>query len=168
MRALAVTGVLLLVGTAAVAQQAAPATPAATPGMTQAADHRIVMPQTIQWTTAPPSVPRGVQISVLYGDPTKAEPFAMRLRFPANTTLAPHTHPVTEMVTVISGTFRLGTGQTADRNKVQDLPAGSFFAFAPGMAHFAYTDVETIVQVSTTGPWALNYVNPNDDPSRAR
>ena len=32
------------------------------------------------------------------------------------------------------------------------------------MTHFAYTDEETVVQLNTTGPWALNYVDPKDDP----
>jgi hypothetical protein len=38
------------------------------------------------------------------------------------------------------------------RPKAQVLPAGTYFAFPPGTAHFASTDVETIVQISTVGP----------------
>ena len=68
------------------------------------------------------------------------------------------------MVTVISGTFRLGMGETADKAKAKALPAGSFFALSPGMAHFAYADEDTVIQLNSTGPWALNYVNPKDDP----
>jgi hypothetical protein len=65
---------------------------------------------------------------------------------------------------VISGTFTLGMGEVADRNNAKPLPAGSFFAFAPGMAHYAFTDEETVVQINSTGPWGINYVNPKDDP----
>jgi Cupin len=83
---------------------------------------------------------------------------------PGNYHISPHTHPVPEVVTVISGTFKLGNGETADKDKAQPLPAGSFFAFSPGMTHFAYTDEETVVQISSVGPWGLNYVNPKDDP----
>ena len=32
--------------------------------------------------------------------------------------------------------------------------------------HFAWTSVETIVQVHGVGPWAVNYVNPADDPRK--
>jgi hypothetical protein len=43
------------------------------------------------------------------------------------------------------------------------LPAGSFFALSPGMAHFAYDDEDTVIQLNSTGPWGLTYVNPQDD-----
>jgi hypothetical protein len=29
-------------------------------------------------------------------------------------------------------------------------------------------DEETIVQISTTGPWGLTYVNPKDDPRKTQ
>lgn len=32
------------------------------------------------------------------------------------------------------------------------------------MAHYAYTDEEAVIQISTTGPWSVNYLNPADDP----
>jgi mannose-6-phosphate isomerase-like protein (cupin superfamily) len=78
--------------------------------------------------------------------------------------VAPHTHPVDEVITVISGTFALGMGETADQRKAQPLPAGSFFALPPGMAHYVFIDEETVVQISTVGPWGLTYINPKDDP----
>lgn len=34
------------------------------------------------------------------------------------------------------------------------------------MAHYVYTDQETVVQLNTVGPWGLTYVNPADDPRR--
>jgi hypothetical protein len=27
-----------------------------------------------------------------------------------------------------------------------------------------FTDEETVVQINSTGPWGINYVNPKDDP----
>ena len=65
---------------------------------------------------------------------------------------------------MISGTFRIGMGETVDPSKAKALPAGGFFAFPPGMTHFASTDEETVVQLNSIGPWGLNYVNPKDDP----
>jgi hypothetical protein len=32
------------------------------------------------------------------------------------------------------------------------------------MAHYAYTDEETVIQLNSTGPWSLDYVNPDEDP----
>jgi hypothetical protein len=30
--------------------------------------------------------------------------------------------------------------------------------------HFAWTEQETVVQLHSTGPWGITYVNPADDP----
>lgn len=129
-----------------------------------AEEHRIVSPQDIAWGPAPASIPPGAEAAVLYGDPGKEGLFALRLKLPAGYHIPPHMHPKPEIVTVISGTFRLGMGETADKDEGQALPAGSFFALPPGMAHYAYADEDTVLQLNSTGPWALTYVNPADDP----
>ncbi len=126
--------------------------------------HKIVSPQDVRWGPAPDVLPAGAQAAVLMGDPSKEGLFALRLKFPKGYRVAPHTHSVPEVLTVISGTFRLGMGNTADYSKAQPLPAGSFVALPPGMAHHVFVDEDTIVQISTNGPWDLIYVNPKDDP----
>ncbi len=128
----------------------------------------MVSPQDIQWGAAPPVLPEGAEAAVLFGDPTKEGLFVLRLKMPAGYAIPPHTHPVDEAVTVISGSFQLGMGETADQAGATPLPAGSFFLMPPGMAHFAYTDEETVVQVSTNGPWGITYVNPDDDPRKTQ
>lgn len=127
---------------------------------------KMVTAQEIPWSAGPASLPAGAQVTTLYGDASKEGLFAIRLKLPAGYVIPPHTHPRPEVVTVISGTFHLGMGEVADRTKTKALPAGSFFAFAPGMAHFAFMDEETVVQLNSIGPWGLNYVNPADDPRR--
>jgi quercetin dioxygenase-like cupin family protein len=124
----------------------------------------IVNAQEIKWGPAPPSIPSGAQAAVLHGDPGKEGLFSLRLKLPKGYALPPHTHPKPEIVTVISGTFHLGMGEKADKSKSRALPAGSFFALSPGMAHFAYTDEDTVIQLNSTGPWSLTYVDPKDDP----
>ena len=126
--------------------------------------HGIVSPQEIKWGPAPDVLPPGAEAAVLFGDPSKEGLFALRLKLPQGYSVPPHTHPVDEVVTVISGTFGLGMGETADRGAAQPLPAGSFFALPPETAHFVFIDQETIIQISTIGPWGLTYVNPEDDP----
>jgi len=128
--------------------------------------HTIVGASDIKWSPAPPSIPPGAQAAILYGDPGKEGLFVLRLKLPKGYRLAPHTHPKPEIVTVISGTFQLGMGEAADLRKAQPLGAGSFLAMPPGMAHFAFTDEETVIQLNSTGPWSLTYVNPNDDPRK--
>lgn len=130
------------------------------------AKHRIFTPTEIKWGPAPASLPPGAQASVLYGDPAKEGLFALRLKLPKGYRIPPHTHPKPEILTVVSGTFDIGMGETADPAKAKPLPAGSFFAFDPGMAHYASTREETVVQLNSTGPWTVNYINPADDPRK--
>ncbi|MBP1887629.1 cupin domain-containing protein [Sinorhizobium mexicanum] len=131
-------------------------------------EHTMVAPDDIKWGPAPKILPAGAQAAVLFGDPTKQGLFALRLKVPPGYAVPPHTHPADEVVTVISGTFNLGMGETADKGSAHALPAGSFFALPPGTAHFAYFDEETVIQITTNGPWGLNYVNPADDPQKSQ
>jgi quercetin dioxygenase-like cupin family protein len=123
--------------------------------------HTMVNANDVKWKEAPPVLP-GAQISVLYGDPTKEGMFVMRLKLPANYKVPPHTHPVDEIVTVISGEFNIGMGKEFDVSKTKPYTAGGLIAMPPGMEHFVHTKQETVVQISTQGPWALKYINPND------
>ena len=130
--------------------------------------HTMVVPNDIKWGPAPNVLPAGAQAAVLFGDPTKEGLFALRLKFPAGYSIPPHTHPVDEVVTVISGTGNLGMGEKADKSATMALPAGSFFALPPGTAHFVFVDDETVVQITTNGPWGLKYINPADDPRKTQ
>lgn len=130
----------------------------------EAGTHTIVEAGSIEWSAGPASLEPGSEMAVLYGKPSEEGLFAIRLKLPAGYAIAPHSHPKPEVVTVISGTFLLGTGETADKEAAQALPAGSFFAFDPGMTHYVFTDEETVVQLNSSGPWDIVYVNPDDDP----
>jgi quercetin dioxygenase-like cupin family protein len=134
------------------------------PGVGASEDHIVLAPGDIEWAPGPASIPDGAEAAVLYGNPGEDVLFALRLRLPAGYHLPPHTHPRPEVVTVISGAFHVGMGDEATRNDLQALEAGSFFAFEPGMAHFAYTDEETVIQLNSIGPWSIDYVDSADDP----
>jgi quercetin dioxygenase-like cupin family protein len=125
-------------------------------------------PDTITWKDGPPSLPAGAKMAVLEGDPTKEGPFVMRLRAPDGYHIPPHTHPKTERVTVISGTFYLAMGEKLDRSNAKKLPAGSFNFWPAGMKHTAWTEGETIIQLHGVGPWQINYLNPADDPRNTK
>ncbi|WP_457094773.1 cupin domain-containing protein [Microvirga sp. P5_D2] len=128
----------------------------------------MVNPGDITWKDGPPSLPKGSQMSVLYGDPTKDGIFVMRLKFPANYKIPPHTHSVDEIVTVVSGEFNLGMGPKFDAGKMKAIKAGGVIAMPPNMQHFAQVGQETVVQLSTRGPWSIAYVNPADDPRKSQ
>jgi hypothetical protein len=67
---------------------------------------------------------------------------------------------------VISGTANMGIGDKLDQTKTKPLPVGSVAIMQPKTNHFLWTKEETIVQVHGVGPWAINYVNPADDPRK--
>lgn len=118
----------------------------------------------IPWKDGPRSLERGAQMAVLEGDPSKRELFTMRLKLPDGYRIAPHWHPNYERVTVPSGTFRLGHGDRFDAAAAEPLDAGSYTTMPPKMRHFAIAEGETIIQLTSVGPWKINYVNPDDDP----
>jgi len=76
--------------------------------------------------------------------------------------IAPHWHPLRENVAVISGTFKVGMGDTFDTEKMGAFPAGSFAYLAPDMHPYALAHGEVIVQVHGAAPLQFNYVNPQD------
>ena len=131
------------------------------PALAQQPQQTMVNANEVQWKDAPPILP-SAQISVLYGDPAKEGVFVMRLKFPANYRVPPHTHPVDEIVTVISGEFNIGMGTEFDAAQTKPYTAGALIAMAPETPHFVHTNQETVVQISTRGPWALKFINPND------
>lgn len=131
----------------------------------QSGMHMMVTPADLKWADVP-SLPAGAKIAVIEGPLSEAVPFTFRLKFPANYQIPAHWHPAIEHVTVISGTFNMGTGDQLDRSKTMALSAGSVAIMQPKTNHFAWTGGETIIQVHGVGPWAINYVNPADDPRK--
>jgi quercetin dioxygenase-like cupin family protein len=132
-----------------------------------AQDHQMIPSmEQVKWGPAPPVFPKGAELAVLAGDPGKPDQFVIRLKLPANYKIPAHTHPTDENVTVISGVFHAGMGDKLDTAKGTAFQAGGFAAVPANARHFAWTTEPTIVQVSAMGPFAMTYVDPNDDPSR--
>jgi hypothetical protein len=132
-------------------------------GWAQSTDHIMVTPETLEWADIA-SLPPGAKIAIIEGPMNEAMPFTVRLKFPANYQVPAHWHPVIEHVTVLSGTFNIGMGDKLDQTKTTALTAGSTAIMQPETPHFLWFQEETIVQLHGVGPWAINYVNPADDP----
>ncbi|MCC2675578.1 MAG: cupin region [Ramlibacter sp.] len=131
--------------------------------LAQAGHHMMVDPDKLNWT-AVPSLPAGAQLAVIEGPMNEAKPFTVRLKFPANYRIPPHWHPAVERVTVLSGTFHMGTGEKFDTSGGHALAAGAIAILPAKSPHYAWTTGETIVQLHGTGPWGVTYLNPADDP----
>ena len=128
--------------------------------------HAMVMPDALTWKDNP-AFPKSIQLATLVGDPTKAGGVVvLRIKFPANSHIPPHTHPYDEVVTLISGTIGTSAGEKLEK-KGEMLKAGSLWVYPAKHAHYAWTgNEEAILQVQFTGPGGIDYINPADDPRK--
>jgi hypothetical protein len=120
----------------------------------------------IQWGDAPPVLPKGAQIAVLYGNPFKKGAYAMRLKMPDGYKIPPHWHALDEQLTILSGTFMLHMGDTME-SPAHTLEAGGYHFLPAKMHHAAEVKGETILQINGIGPFDIHYLNPADDPTNA-
>ena len=134
------------------------------PAAALAMDQMAVQPGSLKWGPAPPGFPAGAQVAVVSGNPGKEEPYVVRAKMPKGYTVAPHTHPSDENVTVLSGTFHIAMGDKLDKKKGETVKAGGFFNAMKGVAHYAWASTPAVIQIHGMGPFAINYVNPADDP----
>lgn len=121
-------------------------------------------PESLKWVKAPAALPSGAMLATLEGDPGQPGSYTMRAKIPAGYKIPPHMHDGDEHVTVIEGTFFIALGDKWDTAKGKELPAGSFALLPKGTKHFAWSADEAIIQLHGTGPWAIHYLNPADDP----
>jgi len=168
-----VCSVILLCSMAA-AQEPAKITPLH-PGARSASKSKPVppknafMPDEIKYGPAPAFLPPGAQLAVLEGNPMGASgDFTIRLKIPDGYKIPPHWHPRRENVTIISGTLKVGMGDKFDESTMMSFPMGSFAYLDPSMHHYAMGSGETVVQIHGMAPLKINYINPNDDPSKKK
>jgi quercetin dioxygenase-like cupin family protein len=110
----------------------------------------------------------GSEISAVFGDATKREPFVTRVKYPPGFKAMPHSHPVDLQVTVLEGTLYFAEGETFDEGKLKAYPAGSFLFEKANVPHYQMSKGPVTFQVSGTGPNAFNFVNPQHDPRKKK
>ncbi|HUR37182.1 MAG TPA: cupin domain-containing protein [Terriglobales bacterium] len=130
--------------------------------------HEFQSANELQWGPAPAGLPEGAQVAVLAGDPGNPGRFTIRLKSPAGAKIMPHWHPADESVTLISGDFSVGMGDKMDEAGAHKMSAGDFVSLKARQHHYAIANTETVVQIESTGPFKITYVNPNDDPRNAK
>jgi quercetin dioxygenase-like cupin family protein len=131
-----------------------------------ATKHAVFDEAKIAWQDEP-LLPKGAKSALVIGDPAKAGVFIAYLKFPRNYAIPAHTHPFTEVVTVLKGKVGSGFGNRLDRAKGDLLAAGSSFSLPADEPHYLWNDEEAVVLLVATGPWGITYVNPKDDPRTA-
>jgi quercetin dioxygenase-like cupin family protein len=118
-----------------------------------------VKPEDVKWTDIK-QLP-GWKQATLVGDPEKAGPYVQRVKIPPNALVPPHSHPDTENITVLTGTFGIGEGPKLDKAKGQVLGAGSFYLLPANTVHFAWAGPKgATLQIHGVGPSGMTMVEP--------
>jgi quercetin dioxygenase-like cupin family protein len=122
-------------------------------GAASAQEQIQVRPEARTWSPFP-VFGRGSQMAVLRGSPLKPGLFVIHVRFPAQSMLPAHTHPIEHVVTVSSGTYYVGMGEKHDSQRLREFPSGSVYNVPANAPHFAQTKDEVVLQIIGIGPTA--------------
>ena len=134
-----------------------------TPYQPGSGGHVFVMPDELDWGPVG-SMGEGAEIAIIEGDISREEPFTFRLRLEDGYEIKPHIHPAYERGTVLQGTLHFAHGEEFDPDQTRALPEGSTFIMSPGAPMYGYAEGEVVFQLHGTGPWGIEYVDPEDDP----
>lgn len=129
-------------------------------------EHFMITADELEWGPVA-SMGEGAQIAFIEGDISEEEPFTFRIKMEPGYEILPHIHPEYERVTVISGTLHFAHGEEFNRDETKVLPPGSVAIMPPGDPMFGYVEEETVIQLHGTGPWGIEYLDPEDDPRLA-
>lgn len=107
------------------------------------------LPNQIEWK----DTPLGAKEAVMRGDPNKPGPYIVLIKWGPHQMSRPHFHPNDRFITVISGTWWVGTGSKFDPESTVPMPAGSFVTHFAKQAHYdGSKDEETIIEIVGEGP----------------
>jgi len=111
------------------------------------------LPDQIAWTSLPGFA--GAEKAVLVGDPSKPGGFyiVMVKWLKGNHFSRPHFHPHDRFITVLKGTWWVGTGSKFDPDATVAMPAGSFVTHYGKQVHFdGAKDEDAILLIVGEGP----------------
>ncbi|HET9156997.1 MAG TPA: cupin domain-containing protein [Myxococcaceae bacterium] len=129
---------------------------------------KAILAEDIDWRPFP-AFPPSVRLAVLVGRPSEEGPYTVRVRVPRGVKLMPHRHPEDRIYTVISGVFYIGRGDRFDADTLEAYPPGTVLVLPGDTPHFHWArSGEYVTQVTAIGPLGLEYLDPTDDPRRAR
>lgn len=134
-----------------------PAAPSSSASMATG-DVKMLANSSLTWSDfAPPGFDPGIKLAVLEGDPGAIGHYVFRLQLPAGYRFPVHWHPSIENLTVVSGPFQLGMGNTADWNALKTYGPGDFLYIPPKHAHFGGSAASgpSVIQLHGEGPFQV-------------
>lgn len=125
-----------------------------------------IEPDQLNWGEIP-AFP-GALCAILTGNPSKEGFYLLRLKLPANYKVAPNWQTKTIFVTVISGSYHIGVGDKFDLQQGKTLGTLSSVVI-PSKSHlYFWTTQEAVLQIHGLGPWDIHFIDPAQDPRKAR
>ena len=121
----------------------------------------------LTWGRQPPGLPAGARVAVVRGNPTKPGPFTLQADLPDGYEIKPHWHPAIERVKVLQGTFLKAEGRDWRGASLKAYGPGQSVTMAAKHPHFVRAKGRTLIEIQSTGPFEITYVNPADDPRRS-
>lgn len=110
----------------------------------------IHLPDQIKWED---NMARGESQAVLAGDPEKPGIYVELVKWHAHHMSHPHFHPNDRFITVISGTWWVGTGTKFDPDSTKPLPPGTFVTHYGKQIHYdGAKDEDTVLEIVGEGP----------------
>lgn len=138
---------------------------AAAPSGAQEGGPTVVTPDRLKWTSTPIAPSNKIAWGV--GSAEAAGKFyVLFAKYPPGGKSMPHVHPDERIVTVLSGTFYLGSGPVFDEGKAKALGPGSVIAVPANAVHWGFAkDAEVTIQEVGVGPSATT-PSPRATPAR--
>lgn len=107
------------------------------------------LPDQIHWVDDP----IGAKMAVLQGDPSKPGLYIVLVKWTPHHFSHPHFHPNDRFITVLSGTWWVGTGAKFDPDSTVPLPAGTFVTHFGKQIHYdGAKDAEAVLEIVGDGP----------------
>jgi hypothetical protein len=107
------------------------------------------LPSQLEWSEALP----GAKMAVLHGDPSKPGSYIVLIKWSPHSMSHPHFHPNDRFITVISGTWWVGTGSKFDPESTVPMPAGTFVTHFGKQIHYdGAKDEEAMIEIAGEGP----------------
>ncbi len=109
------------------------------------------LPDQIRWS---PPTPSGAQNAVLVGDPAQEGLYVVMNKWLAGNHFShPHFHPHDRFITVLKGTWWVGTGVRFDPAGTVAMPAGTFVTHYGQQVHFdGAKDEDAVILIVGEGP----------------
>jgi quercetin dioxygenase-like cupin family protein len=139
---------------------------AAAPAKAQDSDIIAVTPDKLKWVSTPIAPTNKIAWGI--GSAAAAGKFyVLFASYPPGGKSMPHVHPDERIVTVLTGTFHLGSGPDFDETKAKALTAGTVITIPANVVHWGFAkDTGVTIQEVGVGPTATTPSSPSTSPTR--